>query len=505
MSTPDDDDPEAQFADAVEDQQDGQAETRVQGQAMLSSQPSVHSLATTSSISPPPRDAPLMADPDHAPFPAIAASSSPSSQRPPPLPSPKELDEVESLADNLSKSYPTTNLPSRRGSLPRSLSSEPDLVPAEQARRPSVDGSSIIRSGRSLTHRVSPGAKSYFPLVNDPKMKRKASISAESASSSPTPGGSPTSQVPPSPNALNMSISDTALPGSSSGDDGPSRSSSDASAASSIRPAVFPTITPDRFAASSVFPRSSSSGWSSNPLPPLATSPPRTSFSSSHHPGSAPSIASSSSSRRSRQRQASSASSLPPTSPSALSSSVHSSARQEPSDPRSVSSPAIAPSASTYSAGGPTSSLINPASTKRPLTDLFPKRRLSSLFSSKDKNKSQPVPAPGHRPKSALILDAALTTSQTWAIRRGEQHRMAMPPAGYRPGHKQHRQAHPDLYGYNRCPLKGLEDLNLVHPFDNEVDPAPPEFPVNLAESHRSSSPRLLRLIIADWATKDVG
>ncbi|GAA5920594.1 hypothetical protein JCM1841_001460 [Sporobolomyces salmonicolor] len=547
MSTADDVD--------VEDQQDGQAETSAHEQARLSSRPSGPILATTISIPPPPQDASLVPVLNHPPFPAPAASSSTSSQRPPRPP--KELDEVESLADGLSKSFPTTSLPRRRGSFPPLLDSEPDLVPAEQARRPSVDGSSSIRKGRSFTHRVNPGAKSYFPLINDPRMKRKASISAGSASSSP-PSGSPTSQLPPSPGALSMSNAETALSECSSRDDRPSRSSSDASAASSIRPAVFPTITPDRSAASSVFPRLSSSAWSSIPLPPPATSPPRSSFSSSHQPGSAPSIASSSSSCRSRQRQASNASSLPPTSPSSLSSSVRSSRRREPSDQRSISFPAVAsttapprsssepsmaPSPSIHSAEGPTSLFMNPASTKRPLTDLLPKRRLSSLFSSsKDKSKpQQPVPAPGHRPKSALILDAALTTSQTWAIRRGEQHRMAMPPAGYRPGHKQRRETsdggssgvsgdvladaparnegtgrrrdntaessidllHPDFSGYNRHPLKGLEELDVVHTFDDEVDPGTFEFPVGLAESLRSaSSLRLLRLVIADWAAE---
>ncbi|BGP24837.1 hypothetical protein JCM10295v2_003757 [Rhodotorula toruloides] len=90
----------------------------------------------------------------------------------------------------------------------------------------------------------------------------------------------------------------------------------------------------------------------------------------------------------------------------------------------------------------------------RSVTELLPKKKLSSFFSkgkskltgsNPSSNSAQSQAAmmnnPSYRGKSATILDAALASSATWAQRRGEQIRMPIggpfgPPGGYRPAHQ---------------------------------------------------------------------
>ncbi|GAA6001443.1 hypothetical protein JCM10207_006669 [Rhodosporidiobolus poonsookiae] len=350
-------------------------------------------------------------------------------------------EEVESLAV-------TAVFPSRKGSLTPSGSHRSSPTPSSTSlggdgRRPSADGGSSVRSNRS-THRVNPGATHYFPLVQDPKKRNKSPPFPAADLAPPT--------EPPSPKTPAGDIDFT--PPASTTSPRRSGSVSSASGRSKTRTAVFPTTTPNRSAgASAVFPTVKRPSVSATP-PPLPLSPPGPSEAASRST-STPSL---------KNVAASSPASFPSsparhTSPPA-SSYAPSIAPSSRTNRSGSYAPSIAPShsvsqygGSSNSSEGPVSIFMNPEPRTRPLTDLLPKKKLSSLF-SKDKSKSALLGATRDAPagmtyrgKSASVLDAALATSNTWATKRGEQQRAFAPtsaafgpPAGYRPAHQVQRQ-----------------------------------------------------------------
>ncbi|GAA5846341.1 hypothetical protein JCM3766R1_002213 [Sporobolomyces carnicolor] len=301
-------------------------------------------------------------------------------------------------------------------------------------RRPSLGDS----QPSPRTHRNSPGAKNYFPIVGSSK-------------------------------GAQSQDSDSQL-------DRDSAASSAPSNASPRRSSIFPTVKPpsQRPTPSNVFPlvkspSSNSTGakTSANPFPfaepplaPTPTSPTKTA--GQRRPSIAPSTSSShsggggSSSSGHRVRDPSSATSTTsngnPQLPRSPSSSSAGWGRGTPSIASTRRSPAptnYAPSVAP-SSEGPTSIFATPVGYKpaRSLAGLIltkpsaivsgsssssdnketKKSKFSSFLSpSKKQQVEKGVTAPQHliagpqRSTSNRLLDAALTTSQTWAIRRGEQ------------------------------------------------------------------------------------
>lgn len=315
----------------------------------------------------------------------------------------------------------------------------PSAKPAEDPRRASVDGSASMRSLRSKSSKSGSAAprphafataKSYFPLVSDPK-KRKADA-ATSPSVPSTPNDAP---LPPAVPAIDPR---SELPREQS-------SSSLASSTAPSRQPVFPTIAPSRSASSSVFPLVKSPG---------ATTTPPASDAASTWSGSAsaasPAPARTPSSAPTRATSPPASSYAPSIAQTNRSGGTTATKRRtsQPFVPSYVASQAPSYAESFYATSaepiGPTSIFANPTPQQRPLSDLLPKKKLSSLFGGSKKKNAAPTQdtAAAGRGKSALILDAALTTSQTWAAHRGEQSRMPAfgPPAGYRPAHQVWRQ-----------------------------------------------------------------
>ncbi|BGP16461.1 hypothetical protein JCM10213_003906 [Rhodosporidiobolus nylandii] len=281
-------------------------------------------------------------------------------------------------------------------------------------------------------HRVSPGSVHFFPLVKEPKARNKP----PTASSVEVLG----STAPLSPSGSTAAPDQPASPTKQ-----PPRSGSVSSTSSAApRAAVFPTITPNRAAGaavggSSVFP---TVGRPSLPRQ-LSDASIRSGSTLSRH-GPSPSISSPSSASPPASSYA------PSIAPSTRSGRTERSGKYAPS----VGS--YAPSSSTSYATSdeqPLSIFLHPEGQKRPLSDLIPKKKFTSLF-SRDKSKNTTTQAgsaggPAYRGKSASVLDAALATSQSWANRRGEQQKAFAPqpslsafgpPAGYRPAHQLQRQ-----------------------------------------------------------------
>ncbi|GJN90722.1 hypothetical protein Rhopal_003736-T1 [Rhodotorula paludigena] len=315
----------------------------------------------------------------------------------------------------------------------------PSAKPAEDPRRASVDGSASMRSLRSKSSKSGSAAprphafataKSYFPLVSDPK-KRKADA-ATSPSVSSTPNDAPLSPAVPAIGPRSE------LPREQS-------SSSLASSTAPSRQPVFPTIAPSRSAGSSAFPLVKSPG---------ATTTPPASDAASTWSGSAsaasPAPARTPSSAPTRATSPPASSYAPSIAQTNRSGGTAATKRRtsQPFVPSYVASQAPSYAESFYATSaepiGPTSIFANPTPQQRPLSDLLPKKKLLGLFGGSKKKSAAPTQgtAAAGRGKSALILDAALTTSQTWAAHRGEQSRMPAfgPPAGYRPAHQVRRQ-----------------------------------------------------------------
>jgi len=372
-----------------------------------------------------------------------------------PLPSPRSEDQ------STPKAQSPIDLPSESKN-----ETEPSFFP--EKRRPSLTPSLSDRSPQSTpprTHKNSPGAKNYFPLVTSPSSSSKAR--------SPTPLDSESRNLP--------------------------RDGEPFLSPSTSRSSIFPTVKPPsaRPTPSNVFPlvkspSSNSTGkMSSNPFP--FADPPLSPVPHQHQQQRRPSVAlsttsskSAGSSSRPRIREPSSSSSSNPNpiprSPS-NSSTTGTSIGRTPS----ITSTTRSPSRTTYtpsiapSAEGPTSIFATPVGYKpaRSLAGLVltkpsaivqskPKEsksgRFSFLSSSKKGNvggTEKGVTAPDYlvagpqRSTSNRLLDAALTTSQTWAIRRGEQMMAPSSPAfpspagrgggggatfAYRPGHQIRRE-----------------------------------------------------------------
>ncbi|GAA5975429.1 hypothetical protein JCM11641_004261 [Rhodosporidiobolus odoratus] len=340
-------------------------------------------------------------------------------------------EDVELLAARLDTS---SRVPPRSTSLKLSPPIQTDNLarnPPGSARRPSLEGSAkSVGSG----HRINPGAIHYFPLVQVPKKRQDSSTS---------PSPSAHSAIPPSPNGSTSSVRTAVSPL-------PSRPSQTHSMAFTPRTAVFPTITPNRSAGNAlnapVFPTARQGTHAAIPSDSLSVrSTSTTSF--REHAFPSPNV-----------------SSPPPQSPSSYAPSIPPSFRSSRTDgSRGGYAPSLASSTSyaastTSSTDGPVSIFLDMDAQKRPLTDLLPKKKFSSFFSrGKSKNSANASQlgavraGPGgmtYRGKSTSVLDAALATSQTWANKRGEQHRAFAPsegalgpPAGYRPAHQRQRQA----------------------------------------------------------------
>ncbi|GAA5942187.1 uncharacterized protein JCM15063_002036 [Sporobolomyces koalae] len=361
---------------------------------------------------------------------ALPAPSSPSSH---------------SSSDNLRgvTSVPDANLPQ----------SPLERRPVRPECEPSPTGTPPLASDQTLRSRASASPSSYFPLV-----------------APASPSSSPAHDAPPgsSPSRTSSIFPPVARPSSRP-------------TPSSVFPLVKPSTTPARKMSSTPFPFAE----------PPATSP---ASSRTRRPSTTSSTKSGSTanSGSARPRQASLTSSLTPSSPPPSSSSTpYSIASTQRSPSRSTSyAPSIAASSVAPSAEGPTSIFATPvgykparslagliltkpsaivsSSKSKPTTTKEAKGsgKFSSFFSSsssKDKDKANGgITAPAHlvagpqRSTSNRILDAALTTSQTWAIRRGEQ--LAAPaspatnstfspipsggafPTSYRPGHQIRRE-----------------------------------------------------------------
>ncbi|GAA5828858.1 hypothetical protein JCM11251_005900 [Rhodosporidiobolus azoricus] len=427
--------------------------------------------------------------PPVSPLPSLSGSASPS------VPSPTSTlrtttagEEVESLFVT-TDSPPELVFPQRKGSLTPSTGTVSDTgrsslerrldrrlsgdgkrrfsadggrrPSADSGRRSSTDGGSL-RSNRSghdkgggSGHRVNPGAKHYFPLVQMPK-KARASPPPVSAETQPVSALSSPSK------SAEFSATNTTASSSA-------KRSNSVSSAPPARPAVFPTITPNRQAGAaitpSVFPtvrRSSAAQGASRDETASVRSTSTPSIASEAYPSPDPSspvrpyptTSASSPARHSSPPSSSYAPSIAPSTRSRSTIYAPSIAPSHaPSQARSYA-PSASYAPSTTSSDGPVSIFLNPEAQKRPLTDLLPKKKLTSLF-SRDKNKNAAqlgAPRVGpdgmtYRGKSASVLDAALATSLTWATKRGEQQRSFAstsaafgPPAGYRPAHVMQRQ-----------------------------------------------------------------
>ncbi|GAA5896018.1 hypothetical protein JCM6882_005587 [Rhodosporidiobolus microsporus] len=493
---------DGQFSDAEEEEptatldEAGSSVRRLKSNK-LSTRPSAGNLAAvlaTSSLS----DLPPPVPPLPSPLPSVSVEVSPPLPALPPDASPRSPtrgEEVESLAVT-TDSHPELVFPQRKSSLTpsngsasdagrpsierrssedrplferrpsgdgsRRLSADAGRRPsadsgsgrrgsADAGRRPSTDGGSVRsnRSGHGSGHRVNPGAKHYFPLVQMPKKAKEPEP--------PVPAEAP----PPPPASSPSDSAESSTPSSP-----PKRSNSISSARSPPRTAVFPTITPNRAAgaaiAPSVFPTVRRPSAAAAPRDETASvrSASTPSVASEAYPSPAPSsparpfptTAASSPARHTSPPASSYAPSIAPSSRTGRSGGGGYAPSIAPSHARSYA-PSTQYAPSTTSSDGPVSIFLNPEAQRRPLTDLIPKKKLTSLF-SRDKNKSAPsLGAPRtapdgmtYRGKSASVLDAALATSQTWANRRGEQQRSFAgsaafgPPAGYRPAHQMQRQ-----------------------------------------------------------------
>lgn len=330
---------------------------------------------------------------------------------------------------------------------------------------PSVDGTTT-QATPPRTHRISPGAKNYFPLVTTPSTKRTSSL--EPTTQSTESQATPPALAPPVP-SIGGSNRHSIFPVISKPSTRPTPSN------------VFPLVkSPSSSQSLSQSTNSTSSKMSANPYPfadPPYSPPPPT------QPQRRPSLAASSTSSKSDSTTTSNARLREPS--SSYSNTTTRSPRSVGRAPsvtsttysptnRSNYAPSITPSSIAPSAEGPTSIFANPVGYKpRTLTGLLlpkpsalsptpsptstltkPKSKFS-FFSSSSKDKSarerEGVTAPAHlvagppRSNSNRVLDAALTTSQTWAIRRGEQMMAPSPMIGggafaYRPGHQVRRE-----------------------------------------------------------------
>ncbi|GAA6062969.1 hypothetical protein JCM10212_005728 [Sporobolomyces blumeae] len=329
------------------------------------------------------------------------------------------------------------------------LSTSPTLRPSVPQRRPSVTpsiGASSTRSTGSASsaprsNQANLGAKNYFPLVTSPN-KRKESLRD---AADPLSGSSILAQPATEQETLDLDGLAPALPSTSP-------SSRKAPPHRQLGNSVFPTIakSPSSSSSSNVFPlvksRSLSSSLntktSANPFP--FADPPNPSPSGRRRSSIAPSTTSSTS-EASSSRAGMPSSSNPSASTRAPSLT---SSRRSPSG----YAPSIAPSSIEPGADGPTSIFAHPVGYKpttlmglllprpKPKQPKSTSKKFSSLFSSGGggaggPNSSAPTDgptAPRHliagpeRSESNRVLDAALTTSQTWANRRGRQ--MMMPP-----------------------------------------------------------------------------
>lgn len=338
----------------------------------------------------------------------------------------------------------------RRSSLSRSHFADPNPFPPSQAtfspRRSSDTPHPYV--GKSHPYAT---AKNYFPLVKDPKKSRVSVSASTSALPSADPAQSSTTSCPPSPSPyLSTTHSLRRRTSVSSG----------LSATSIPAPALR-----ERTASGPVFPtvaRAQSMTNGSKGSSPAGSDVASTASGSTgrgqrhRHPADSvvPPVAS-----------AQMHSTEPPVTPQHASSitsssrSTHSPRRTNAFKPSYTASLApnyaeVHQATSSEPVGGPASIFLHPMPQPRSVTELLPKKKLSSLFSKgKSKltgsNSGQSVAAlmhdPTYRGKSATILDAALASSATWAQRRGEQSRMSngsafAPPAGYRPAHQVLRQ-----------------------------------------------------------------
>ncbi|BGO99825.1 Proteophosphoglycan 5 [Rhodotorula toruloides ATCC 204091] len=363
-------------------------------------------------------------------------------------------EEVEALADDAT----TPTLPStssdnpRRSSLSRSHDADPTAFPPSHAvfpTRRSFDSTSV----HSVKSHPYATAKNHFPLVKQPK-KAKDSTPA-SPSADPFLSGAPSNSAlpppdpsPPHPHRRTSVSSSLCVPS-------PHAAASPAPRDRTPSGGVFPTV-----------PRTKSTpSGSKGPSPPSSDAASTTSGSAGRGQRSRPppsiSIPPVGSPQTHRTTSPAASQYAPSIAPSARSTATHATRQTNPFKPSYTAS--LAPSyaelhqaTSAEPIEGPTSIFLNPTPQPRSVTELLPKKKLSSFF-SKGKSKltgssstsAQSEAArmndPSYRGKSATILDAALASSATWAQRRGEQSRMPIggafgPPAGYRPAHQVLRQ-----------------------------------------------------------------
>ncbi|GAA5854444.1 hypothetical protein JCM8547_001825 [Rhodosporidiobolus lusitaniae] len=431
---------EGQFSDAEEEGAAvaAEEEERVAREKVvkMSTRPSGGNLAAIASSTTPEPSLPSLPPP--VPSTVATPPSPPTSSGP--TPSSPGQEEVESLAIT-TDSHPNLVFPGRKSSLTPSNEGSDGLRASMEGRRPSADAGSI-RSSRS-GHKISPGAKQYFPLAKKPN-----------PSSTPRASDVSASPIPPSPNGSTQTLDEVPQVSLQR-----RRSSAASSSKTPARKAVFPTIAPNR-AAGAAFAPSSGSVFPTVKRPSVSSAPPGdgTPLTPS---ASTPSIRSEAGAISPLASSPARHVSPPPSSyaPSiAPSSRTNRSGGYAPSITPSHSRPgmgaASSSAASTHSSDGPVSIFLNPEPRTRPLTDLLPKKKISSLFSRDKKKDAASQIGAGrvgpdgmtYRGKSASVLDAALATSQTWANRRGEQQRSFAPPStfgpptGYRPAHQMRRQ-----------------------------------------------------------------
>ncbi|BGP40387.1 hypothetical protein JCM10449v2_004349 [Rhodotorula kratochvilovae] len=379
-------------------------------------------------------------------------------------------DEVEALAETVGSDsrFPAERknslTPSEEGLLLPGLAAH-----GEQGRRPSTDGASVRsgRSGQSGRSHSYATAKSYFPLVSERKKRTDVAVA----------GDGTTDETSPAPSSAG-----TPLPVVTPGTDTPPplqharrRPSGTPSTASSTRASsVFPTITPSRSAGANVFPLRSQPGAPSRSVPSSHSDTASTRSGPTSALPSPPTSrlpASASSPNFTRPFSTAGSSYAPSIAPSNRSAGTTATSRHLPKPfikPTYAASQAPSHAESYYASAaepmeGPASIFLNPTAKQRSVKELLPspKKKLSSLFGL-GKSKASSSPGLGavqegsaggtNRGKSALILDAALTTSAVWAAHRGEQSRMpahthAPPsatafgaPPGYRPAHQVRRQ-----------------------------------------------------------------
>ncbi|GAA5986184.1 hypothetical protein JCM5350_006533 [Sporobolomyces pararoseus] len=414
--------------------------------------------------------------------PAPAPSSTPLGRSPP---SPNFIQPASSSpsAPFSSVSVPPpavdkANLDSRSsGPLPRGTAVETEIT-TNDLRQPSLSNGSP-QTTTSRNHQNIPGTKAYFPLVSSPSKARSPDpdpwnlpseidrnrVSSSSPSQNPPlarssifPTVKPPSSRPPPSNVFPLVKSPSStLTGKTSANPFPFAEPplSPVPQQKQRRPSVAPSTT-------------SSSGSSSKAQPPRVREPSLSS--SSSNPNPIPRSPSASSNGTSIGRA-----------PSIASTSLHTT--RSPS--RTTYAPSIAPSSE-----GPTSIFATPvgykparslagliltkpssivnSKSKEPPTSSSSSSSKSSKFSflssskrgGNEKDRHGGVTAPAHlvagpqRSTSNRLLDAALTTSQTWAIRRGEQLMGPASPAfpgggggggggatfAYRPGHQIRRE-----------------------------------------------------------------